>query len=172
MRRIADEMNGLLEKAQNSMGPEQRSKMRELSKRQAGTQQALNGLKQKLGGVREQFQLSDDPFAEPFGQTEEGMEQSRSELGYDAPDGAREGQQRAQDGLRALRQQMQSMTGKQRQKQQGQGGNQVSQERVEVPKQGETGREAYRKRLLDAMREGGLDDYGDAIRSYYESLMQ
>lgn len=172
MRKVADEMNELLEKAQNSMSPGQRSKMGELSKRQAGTQQALNGLKQKLGGIREQFQLSDDPFAEPFGQTEQGMEQSRSELSYEAPGGAREGQQQAQEGLRALRKQMQSMTGKQRQKQQGQGGSQVSQDRVEVPKQGETGREAYRKRLLDAMREGGLDDYGDAIRSYYESLMQ
>jgi hypothetical protein len=67
---------------------------------------------------------------------------------------------------------MQSMTGKQRQKEQGEGGRQASNEKVEVPKEGETGREAYRKRLLDAMREGGLDDYGDAIRSYYESLMQ
>ena len=172
MAKVASELGELLEKAQNNVGPQERAKLGELAKRQAGTQQALNGLKQKLSGMQQQFQLTDDPFAEPMAQAEQGMQGSESELGEGAPDGAREGQQQAQDGLKALRQQMQSMTGKQRQKQQGEGGRQMSNEKVEVPKEGETGREAYRKRLLDAMREGGLDDYGDAIRSYYESLMQ
>lgn len=172
MARVASELGQLLEKAQNNVGPQERAKLNELSRRQAGTQQALNGLKQKLSAMQQQFQLTDDPFAAPMQQAEQGMQGSESELGEGAPEGAREGQQRAQDGLKALRRQMQSMTGKQRQRQQGEGGRQVSNEKVEVPKEGETGREAYRKRLLDAMREGGLDDYGDAIRSYYESLMQ
>jgi hypothetical protein len=172
MAKVASELGELMEKAENSMGESGRSKLGELAKRQAGTEQALQGLKEKLGGLQQKFSLSEDPFAEPMAKTEQGMQDSRSELGEGAPGGAREGQQRAQEGLKSLRQQMQSMTGKQRQKEQGEGGRQTSNEKIEVPKEGKTGREAYRKRLLDAMREGGLDDYGDAIRSYYESLMQ
>ena len=172
MAKVVSELGELLEKAESSMGASGKAKLGELAKRQAGTEQALQGLKEKLGGLQQKFSLSEDPFAEPMAKTEGGMEDSRSELGEGAPGGARDGQQRAQEGLKSLRQQMQSMTGKQRQKQQGEGGRQASNEKVEVPKQGETGGEAYRKRLLDAMREGGLDDYGDAIRSYYESLMQ
>ncbi len=172
MAKVASELGELMEKAESSMGSSGKAKLGELAKRQAGTEQALQGLKEKLGGLQQKFSLPEDPFAEPMAKTEGGMQDSRSELGEGAPGGARDGQQRAQEGLKSLRQQMQSMTGKQRQKQQGEGGRQVSNEKVEVPKQGETGGEAYRKRLLDAMREGGLDDYGDAIRSYYESLMQ
>ena len=172
MAKVASELGELLEKAESSMGSSGKAKLGELAKRQAGTEQALQGLKETLGGLQQKFSLPEDPFAEPMAKTEGGMQDSRSELGEGAPGGARDGQQRAQEGLKSLRQQMQSMTGKQRQKQQGEGGRQASTEKVEVPKQGETGGEAYRKRLLDAMREGGLDDYGDAIRSYYESLMQ
>jgi hypothetical protein len=41
-----------------------------------------------------------------------------------------------------------------------------------VPEQGEQDRAAYRQRVMDAMREGGLQSYDEAIRSYYESLMR
>ena len=48
----------------------------------------------------------------------------------------------------------------------------MSVERVEIPEEAEETPAEFREDILDAMREESLQSYEEAIRRYYESLVE
>ncbi len=170
LQQIASRMSSLRDRSEPMAGGSQRDRAEGLAQRQAEAQRALDGLQGQLSQLGERFPMAKEKFGEPMRQAGEGMQQSQDSLGRGRPRPALQGQQQALQSLQQLRQQLGQMTGRQRQQDQARSGSQ--RERVEVPEQGEQDRAAYRQRVMDAMREGGLQSYDEAIRSYYESLMR
>lgn len=168
MSSIDRELQALQELAQPRPGAGQRAQLDQLGAQQQGVQQQLEGLQQQMSEFGQRFPIGES-MGEPLEQAREGMGQSSSSLQGGRPRPAMQGQQQALDGLRQMRRNLQQMAQQQRRSGQSRPG---SQERVEIPDEGEGGRAGFRDQVVDAMREGTLDGYRDAVRRYYESLVE
>mgnify|MGYP002619932826 CR=1 FL=1 len=169
---VARSLRELQELAQPRVGDAQRAQLRQLGERQGEIASQLEQLQQQMGTLGERFPMMQGRFDEPLQQAGQGMQSSRDGLQQGSPGGARPGQQQALDGLRSLRQELQQSMARRRERQERESGGRTREERVEIPEDAAAGRAGYRRQVMDAMREGGLEGYDDVIRRYYESLMQ
>ncbi len=104
----------------------------------------------------------------------EAMQRAGQQLGQGRPRRARPGQQQAQSELQSLMESIQQAAkpkGAQRGKQQR--GRRTSREKVRIPGAEEhQAPEAFRKDLLEAMKERPPEDYREQVKRYYESLIK
>ena len=47
----------------------------------------------------------------------------------------------------------------------------MSKEKVEIPGEGSRAPKEFREDIMDAMKEGGIEQYQDELEQYYESLV-
>lgn len=172
VRAMQDRLGELMQMSQPVPTPGDRGRMQQLGQRQGQIRQQLDQLGQRVQQIGQRNPTVPDQLGAPMQQVGENMEQAQRSLERGQPRPSLQGQQSALQGLRQMRQQMQQMTQQQRQQQrQGQQGR-SSTDRVPVPEEGASDRRAYRDRVVDAMREGGLEAYDDEIREYYETLLR
>ena len=98
------------------------------------------------------------------------MGEAQGRLGNGQVPGALENERQALQGLRRMRQQMHQMVARERMGQRSQGA--MSRENVEIPEEPDETPAEFRRDILDAMREDSLEAYRDAIREYYEALVE
>jgi len=170
MRDVNDALRELMQMGQPQPGDAEGEAMRDLAEQQAQVQERLEGLQQRMDEAGERF-----PFGEEISETLEGARESMEGAGQSLRQGqprpALRGEQQAIEGLRQARQEMQQMMQQQRQQQRQQQGRN-SEDRVEIPGEGDSGRANFRQDVVDAMREGGVESYTEELRRYYDSLLQ
>ncbi len=169
MAAIDRELQALQQLAQPRPGAAQQAQLDQLGSQQQGAQERLGQLQQQMGEFGERFPIGEGMDG-PLQQAQQGMGQSSQSLQGGQPRPAMQGQQQALEGLREMRRNLQQMA--QQQRRSAQSGRPQSQERVEIPGEGEGGRAGFREQVMDASREGTLENYRDAVRRYYESLLQ
>ncbi len=170
---VRRDLADLLGRSQPRPDPAQQGQMEQIAEQQQAARERLDQLGQRMRELGERMPIP-SPDGEPMQQAGEGMEQSGQSLQGGRPRPAQQGQLQALEGLRMMRQQLQQSMRSSRQQQQGQGGagGGRSNERVEIPEESEGARQDFRQRVLDGMREGGLESWEEQLRYYYESLVR
>lgn len=168
---IQDQLQRMMELAQPVPTPGEQQEMQQLSQQQGQVRERMEGLEQRMNELGESFPNIPEQLGPPLQQAEEGMQQAQERLQQGKPRPAMQGEQQALQQLRQMRQQMQQMSQQQRQQEQ-QNGQRNNDNDVEVPEEAARGRQDYRERVIDAMRDDSLDAYEDEIRAYYESLLR
>lgn len=169
---IRSELLALMEGAEPQPSPGDRAQMRALSERQQQVQSQLDALGEQMRAVAERNPTVVEQLGEPVEQVGQRMGEAREALRDGQPRPSIQGQQSALEGLQALRQQMQQMTQEQRERERRDGQGRRPNDRVVVPEDGTSDRRDYRDRVVDAMREGGLQAYDAEIQEYYEALLR
>lgn len=148
----------------------QREQARGLGEGQGAAADRLDRLREQAQEMGRRFPEVPDPLEGPLGQVGSAMRGASGSLNQGEPRPALQQQQQALDGLRQLREQMQQLT--QQQRQRDQRGGAAPEQHVEVPRDGESDRAELRRRVIESMREGALDDYTGPLREYYEQLLR
>jgi soluble cytochrome b562 len=146
--------------------------LRDMAKRQQKLSEATRKLKermeQKAGDVPG---LGDGPMKKAQGAAE-AMQQAGESLGQQRPGQARPGQQQAESELQGLMEGLKQANKPQRAERQQQSGREMSREKVEIPDaEAHQSPDAFRKDLLDAMKDKAPDQYREQVKRYYESLV-
>src|SRR5690606_1689221 len=186
-REVHDERSSLFPEPGSQLSQAEKQQLEQLAQKQRELQQKAEGLSEQLESMQQMAPVFDQETMNQMGQVAQRMGQAGGHLeGKDARRG--HGEQRAAlDGLERFQQQMQ---------QQGQGkggrgiplplmaggtpngrregsGRGVSQDEVEVPDPEDfQSPQAFRKELLDAMKQGAPDRYREQLKRYYEELVK
>ena len=169
---MQQQLNALMEASQPRPGPGDRAQMQALSERQQQVRAQLDALGQQVAEMAQRSPEVGQQLGEPIAQVGERMGEAQQALRQGQPRPSIQGQQSALEGLQTLRQQMQQMTQEQRQRERRNGQGRRPDDRVPVPEEGASDRRDYRDRVVDAMREGGLEAYDAEIQEYYETLLR
>ena len=139
-------------------------------------QKKLSDAAQKLGeriqqGAKKIPGMGEKPM-QSLQQAQQGMRDAAQRLGGQQPGQAQPGQQQAMSSLQQIMDGLKRANQPQKAERQ-QKGRQMSRERVNVPKGDDhRGPEAFRKDLLDAMKDAPPDAYRDQVKRYYEALIK
>ena len=169
---MREELQRLMDLGRPRPTDEEQAEMRGLSARQRGVQERTEQLGQRLGELGEEFPSIPEQLGEPLQEAQQQMERAAERLSEGKARPAMQGEQQAMQQLRQMRQQLQQMSMQERQRQEQRGGRSDRDEEVEVPEESARGRQDYRERVIDAMRDDTLEAYDDEIRAYYESLLR
>ena len=186
-REVHDALSSLFPEPGSQLSASEKQRMEQLAKQQRELQQKAEGLSEQLQAMQQMAPVFDQEAMNQMGQVAQRMGQAGEHLeGQDARRG--HGEQRgALEGLERFQQQMQ---------QQGQGkggrgiplplmaggspngrregnGRGVSQDQVDLPDPDDfESPQAFRKELLDAMKQGAPDRYREQLKRYYEELVR
>src|SRR5690606_25161167 len=186
-REVHDALASLFPEPGSQLSASEKQRMEQLAKQQRELQQKAEGLSEQLQAMQQMAPVFDQEAMNQMGQVAQRMGQAGEHLeGQDARRG--HGEQRgALEGLERFQQQMQ---------QQGQGkggrgiplplmaggspngrregnGRGVSQDQVELPDPDDfESPQAFRKELLDAMKQGAPDRDRAQLKRYYEELVR
>ena len=167
LAQMAQDARQQMQKAQQG----QSQKSQELGQKQ----QKLSDAAQKLGerikqGAQKIPGMGEKPM-QSMQQAQKSMRDAAQRLRGQQPGQAQPGQQQAMSSLQQIMDGLKRAN--QPQKAQRKQGRQMSRERVNVPKGDDhRGPEAFRKELLDAMKDAPPDAYRDQVKRYYEALIK
>lgn len=174
MRRISEEMSELQRSMQGNPNAQQQAQMQQMAQRQSQLQQRSQNLSQRIGEMAQEFPMMGEDATQSIDQAQEAMGEAAGQLSRRQGAQAQGAQGRAVESLRTMRQEMQQRMARQRasqqQRQRGRGGRPQS-DRVEIPQE-QVRDLRQRDQIMDAMREGSLEQWQDPIRQYYESLVR
>lgn len=168
--RLESQLQELIERARPVPGPQDQQRLQELAEMQGQARQGMEQLRQRLTEMSEGLPMLEQELGPPMdgvGQNMQGAEQSLR--GQQMP-GALDNERQALQGLQQLRQQMHQMVARERMGRREQG--QTSRETVEIPEEPDETPAEFRRDILDAMRDDSLEGYRDAIRDYYQALVE
>lgn len=173
MRAIGERMSELQRQLQPDPNAGQQAQLQQLSQSQQGLQQRAQQLQQRLGELGEQFPMMGEGASEPLQGAEQQMGEASRQLSQRQSGSAQSSQGQAVESLRTMRQQLQQQMARQRaaQQQRQRGRGRTQNRDVEIPQE-QTRDLRQREQILDAMREGSLEQWQDPIRQYYESLVR
>lgn len=174
-RQVADELAQLLrnarQRAQQQQGDGERG--RQLGQQQSELAEATRKLRQRM---QERAQTVPGLGQEPMQKIEQaanGMDQASQQLGEGRPRQAQPGQQQAMSELQGVMEGLKQATRPQRAERQTGRGRQNSKEKVRIPGADEyQAPEAFRKDLLEAMKDRAPEEYREQVKRYYESLIR
>lgn len=167
LAQMAQDARQQMQKAQQG----QSQKSQELGQKQ----QKLSDAAQKLGqriqdGAKKIPGMGDKPM-QSLQQAQKSMRDAAQRLRGQQPGQAQPGQQQAMSSLQQIMDGLKRAN--QPQKAQRKQGRKMSHERVNVPKGDDhRGPDAFRKDLLDAMKDAPPDAYRDQVKRYYEALIK
>jgi len=173
-RKVIRTIAELLEKTRKEMDQAvSKEELKDLEQQQKKLSEATTDLSQKIqekGGEVPGLQ------GKPRAQIESAVDAMRGasrELKSGKPERARPEQQRAQSQLQALMEGLKQAAKPQGAQRRGNGRRKRSQEKVKIPgaDDHETP-EAFRKELMDAMKEKAPEQYRDQVKRYYEALVK
>lgn len=170
---IAAELAQMAQDAREQMQQGQQGKSQQ-SQQMGQQQQQLSEAARKLGqrlkdGAQKIPGMGDKPM-QSLQQAQQSMQDAARRLRQQRPGQARPGQQQAMSSLQQIMDGLKKAN--QPQKAQRQQGRKPSQERVNVPKSEEKGPDAFRKDLLEAMKDAPPDAYREQVKRYYEALIK
>jgi hypothetical protein len=171
VRQVQRELSELLDQAAPRPNAEQSAQLRELAERQATGLGQLQALQDRAGEMGERFPSMEGELGPALEAIGEHMDSAAQRLDERASREALRSENAALEAIEGARQTMQQLTQRQRQRERAQSGRRPE-ERVEVPEDGESSRAEFRRRVIEAMREEGLDAYEDEIRQYYDRLLE
>lgn len=169
-QQLIDDLESLLQRAQPVPGPADQPRVDELSEAQQLTLDELGELLEQVSEFGQDMPMIQDELGPPLEQVSDFMEGARGQLENGRLEGARADEQSALDRLRQLGEQMSQMVGRERMQRRNSGP--TSTERVEIPEEPDETPAEFREDILDAMRDQSLESYQEAIRQYYESLVE
>ena len=167
---IEERLNQMMERANQSLSQPDRQKLKELQQRQKRVGQRADELNKKLGEASKEFPMLKQQLQPSLEGARKQMGEAEKRLGEGKPQGALDAERSALEQLGKLKQQMRQTMRKQRQK-----GGQSKQRReeVKIPEQQDgPSRETLREDVMEAMKEGKIEDYEQEIERYYKSLVE
>lgn len=173
MREISESMSELQRNMQPNPNAQQQAQMQQMAQRQGELQQRAQQVQQRLGEMGEAFPMMGEGASEPMESAQQRMGEASQQLSQRQGRPAQSSQGQALDSLRSVRQQLQQQVARQRQAQQqrNRGRGRTETDRVEIPQEQDRDLR-QREQIMDAMREGSLEQWQDPIRQYYESLVR
>ena len=185
-RRVKDELEQLFPDPKSVLGPREQQKLSELSRRQGELERRMGELAERLRQLAERAPIF-PPQAEGTLQSSQGhMQRAEGELAQKNPQAGHGEQELALQDLSRFRRGLEEMSKNGQRgggafplpfgegEAEGEGeGEQPSAEKVEIP-----GADAYkvpdafRKDLLDAMKQGAPEAYKGEVARYYEELVK
>lgn len=171
--RLVVELGELVKRARECMQAQRSAQeMQQLAQDQSDLEQSAQRMRQRIEQRAEMVPgLADEPMKRIEG-ARQSMEEAGRELREGRPGRSRPGQQRAIselgqliEGLKKANQPKKADRGKQQ--------RQHRQEKVEIPDAEQyKPPEAFRKELLEAMKEKPTEGFGEQVKRYYESLVE
>jgi hypothetical protein len=172
---IVRDLAELLEQAQQQQQSAGSEQMRQLQEQQQKLAQDTRQLQQRLGEQRQQMPGMSEEAEKRAGQAAQSMDQSGDHLRRGRPGQAQPDQQQAMNELNGLMEGLKQSLKPQRADRDGQqdSGQRMSREKVKIPGAEEyQAPAAFRKELLDAMKDQPPADYQEQVKRYYESLVK
>ncbi len=196
VRPILDEvlrdMEKLMPPPESLLSKEERQQLDRQREKQGALKEQADKVGEQLEKLGQMLPIVGPEMQQNVGEASGAMSQAEGQLqGGDAP-GALNQQRRAMDALQRLKQELekQGQQGKgsggrgvplpfgQPQQPNGSGeeggdGDRFEPQKVEIPKPGQTSAPAeFRQDILDAAKQGTVEDYKEAVRRYYEELVK
>ncbi len=187
---VNEALESLAEDSRQSLSAKERDKLKSLAERESALRQKAEALGENMRALNESAPIFPDEARELMRRVGERMAEAEGGLREEIPSRSVRGQRAALEGLGELKKGLQEQgeaggaaqgmgqripwpwgTGS-RARSHG-GGRLEHDEKVEVPK-AESYRvpEAYRKEILDAMKERSPERYQDQVRRYYEEIIK
>lgn len=174
-QQIMQELSQMLEQArqqqrQQQAGDGQRSQ--QLGQKQQQLSEAARKLMQRLSDQGQQMPGMGEKPMQGAQQAQQSMEEAARRLAQEQPGQAQPGQQQAMESLKGIMDGLKQANKPQRAERQNRGRD-ISRERVNVPGADQyEAPEAWRKDLLDAMKEEAPEQFREQVKRYYEALIQ
>ncbi|MCA9564926.1 MAG: hypothetical protein KC561_15625, partial [Myxococcales bacterium] len=169
-RELARELENIMDQARPTPGPQDSSRLQQLAEMQERTGENLQQLRQQVQEMGEGMPMIEEQLGPALEGVQGQMQGARQGLQQGQMPGALESERQALQGLGQMREQIGQMVARERMGQRQSGS--TSRERVEIAEETGVGAEEFREDILDAMRENSLAPYEEAIRTYYESLVE
>jgi len=191
LQEVAQELRAALPREGQGLSQEQLQRLRQQAERQAGLKDQLGQVREQLGAVGKKMPIFGPQHEEMLQQAQDGMGQAQQRLSRGEPRGGQAGEEQALEKLQQFQDAMEKLA---KQQGQGQGGgipmpwgepageggeeqdgdsNSVRHDHVEIP-DAESSRApaAFRKELLDAMKQAPPEKYKERVKQYYEELVK
>lgn len=184
---VYDELNELMPDPSQLLSKEQRAELRKDAEQQGQLKEQADRVAEQMAEIGKELPIFGPSHKEQLQRAGQKMRQAGRELGRDGLRDARASQQQALQGLQDLREALSEMG-------QGSGsgglplplpgggspgsersgnGRRRSQEKVKIPGADEFRvPDAFRKDILDAMREGAPEEWQGEVKRYYEELVK
>lgn len=189
--RVIADLKEMVPDPEKMVGPGERQTLDQLAQMQEQLAERAQGLGQQLRELGEQLPIVGPEVERKVGEAESAMKGAGERLqGYDAPGGLGE-ERRALESLSDLQEQLQQMgqgqsggggggvplpfggSGGQPRGGEGDGRDLRTAERVEIPQPEEFEAPAeFRQDILEAAKQGTVEQFRDAVRRYYEELVK
>lgn len=191
MKKILDDIEKLMPKPQEMFSQQERQQMKNMAAAQSKLQQRAEKMKQKLSELAQELPMLGEGLPKMLDQAGQAMGRSSSQLSQGDAPGSRGQQQKALDALNQFRDALEQMA----QQGQGQGGGMPmpfappgmgapggrggrgrdprSKEKVAIPKPEQYRAPAeFREEILEAAKQGTVQEYKEAVRQYYEEIVK
>lgn len=195
VRPILDEvlrdMEKLMPPPESLLSKEERAQLERQREKQGALKEQADKVGEQLEKLGQMLPIVGPTMQQNVGEAQGAMSQAEGNLqGGDAPSALNQ-QRRAMDALSRLKEELQKQ-GQQGGKggsgvplpfgqpqqpsgggEEGGDGDQFEPQKVEIPKPGQTSAPAeFRQDILDAAKQGTVEDYKEAVRRYYEELVK
>jgi hypothetical protein len=169
-RDIQERLEQMMQRAKQTLSQPDRQKLKQLQKRQKQVGERASEVEKKIEEASKEFPMLKQQLQPSLQGARKQMGEAEKRLGEGKPQGALDAERSALEQLGKLKKQMRRTMQKQRQK----GGRSTQQrEEVEIPGQDEGAtRQELRDEVMDAMKEGKIEDYEKEIERYYKSLVE
>jgi hypothetical protein len=191
MKQILDDINKLMPKPEELFSRKERGQMNGMSKSQAQLQQKTKSMQKQLQELAQELPMVGEGLPKMLDQAGQAIGQSSQRLGQGDAPGSRGQQQKALDALNKFRDALEQMGNQGSGKGQGmpmpfappsmsgpggrghRGRDPRSNQKVAIPKPEQYRAPAeFREEILDAAKQGTVEQYKDAVRQYYEEIVK
>ncbi len=166
---IARDLRELMEQARPRPDAGQSQQMSEMAQQQQQIKERAGKLREQLSQDG-QFPMLQEKLGPGLQEAEQFMEGAGERLKRQEGRPAHENEKLAMDKLQGLKESLKKTL--KEEKMGGQGKKRVSNEKVEIPDKDRRAPKEFREDIMDAMKEGGIDQYEDELQQYYESLVR
>lgn len=188
---VKKELDQLFPRGGQQLNSDQRQKMQQLAKKQQQLQQQAQQLQQQMGELGKKAPIFSQKMKGQMQQAGEQMEGAENSMAERDPNGsashagdAATKLEQLQQGVKQAMQQgggggggmMLPMPGGEgdddQEDQEGEGQMSAQHEEVAIPNGDQSGSDAYRKDIMDAMKQGAPAKYKDQVKKYYEEIVK
>lgn len=172
-QKIREEIEQLMERARQRRNSGQSQQMQKLAERQRKVRRQAEKLGQKIQKSGEEYPMLKQQLGPSLKGAQKDMKNAEQRLKKGQGQGALDSERSALEQLGKLKNQMKRTMQKQRQKQKGEGGQGQRKDKVEIPGESDGAkRQQLRDEVMDAMKEGKIENYEKEIEDYYKSLVE
>ncbi len=159
----------LMDNARPKPSGQESGRMQQLGEQQEQVAEQLAKLRQRVGEMSQEFPSIGEQLGGKMGEAQKFMDGAKRRL--QSQEG-RKAHQNEEMALQQFDQMKESLRQTLKKEKMGPKGRRNSDEKVVIPDANPDAPKAFRKDIMDAMKEDRLDDYEGALREYYESLVR